>query len=115
VPDFARWDAREPVRRITLRDDPGPPPRPRPSERLPVHTEAVREPRLEHPVRPAPNAPLLMRIVRTPFALEPVKVTKRVLVEPYERVRLAPLGNPIRANPHGPEARPRPFRRTEGT
>lgn len=112
VPDFARWDTREPGHHVALRDAAPPPARRAPSDGLPAHTAATRELRLKQPARPTPNAPLLMRVVRTPFALEPVRTTRRKLLEPRERVQREPLARPMRANPHGPEPRPRPFRKT---
>jgi hypothetical protein len=55
--------AREHDERTVERVDPGA------SLRLAAAT--VRDMRLRDPGRPTPNAPLLMRIVRTPFALAP--------------------------------------------
>jgi hypothetical protein len=130
VPDFAGWESREPAHRVAGRDRPLPDPRPAPGDELHVHTDAVRELKLRDPGRPAPNAPLLMRVVRTPFALDPVKVAKVRLIEPYEPPPREKLGRPgeawreamtslhepgpMRAIAHRPEPRPRPFRRREG-
>lgn len=140
VPDLAWWDSREPARRVADRDRPLPEPRPIPGDALCAHPDTIRELKLKTPARPAPNAPLLMRVVRTPFALDPGKVARLRLVEPYgstgsaarrpwepepreELVRpglawreaMASIGErPMRSITHRPERRPRPFRRAGG-
>lgn len=83
----------------------------------------VRAPRLTRPAKPEPNAPLLMRIVRSPYALSPGKPTHQVVDRTRpERVRAAPpppppsfrteLAEARRARGIGervrPEPRPRP-------
>ena len=127
VPDFSDCESREPARRLAGRDRPAPEPRPAPGQGLHVHTDAIREMKLRTPARPTPNAPLLMRVVRTPFALERARLVRRRLIEPFEnppreqlgrpgvawRTAMADLGapSPMRAIVHRPEPRPRPFRR----
>lgn len=91
----------EPVRGVAGRARPLPRPRSIPGDGLHVHSGAIRELKLHAPARPAPNAPLLIRLVRAPFALERAGFTKRRLLEPF----------PTHAIAHRPEPRPRPFRR----
>ena len=79
-------------------------------------------------VEAGPNAPLLMRIVRHPFALATVRYGKiRHREDAAERVRLEPserplayraelreaysAANPVLVHAHRPEHRPRPFLR----
>jgi hypothetical protein len=48
-------------------------------------------------VKPAPNAPLLMRIVRTPYALAPGRARRLSLLDRTPPERPEPLGRPGRA------------------
>ncbi len=126
--EHVTWDQRETGRRLHERWAPEPTPRPMVGERLAGARAkadgAVRELKPKQPVRPGPNAPLLMRIVRSPYALHPVKHVRAtirdlsVVPEPREilgqpgrawrelRAELS-MPNPIRAFPHRPEPRPR--------
>jgi len=107
---------------------------PEESERQPlgasirVRGEAAVKKRRLRPVEAGPNAPLLMRIVRHPFALSPVRFGKvRHREEAGDRVRPGPreaplayrgelrdayqLENPFLVFAHRPEHRPPPFYR----
>jgi hypothetical protein len=75
-------------------------------------------------VKPGPYAPLLMRIVRYPFALQPGATVRSPAREPRAAVERETLGrpgaawrelradlafrNPVRSIAHRPEPRPRP-------
>lgn len=118
-------EEREPVHRLHERWGEEPTPRPVPGDRLTVHPDAIRELKPKQPVRPEPNAPLLKRVVRSPYAMSPtavVRVTGRPArpgSEPLPRIEDPTAGyrelreamrleNPIRSAPHRPEPRPRP-------
>jgi hypothetical protein len=77
----------------------------------------VRPPKAALSVRPEPNAPLLMRIVRQPFALAPSEWIRVVLVPPPpDDARRGPSGPLSGAAPVRPRPRfvPRPFARRRG-
>lgn len=124
-PQFTHWELREPVHRLGQRWVEEPPPRPAPGDRLGVHPDAVRKLEPKEPVRPEPNAPLLKRIVRSPYGMGPAQVVRVTIREesptaeprqPLERPTaayrelLADLTpkSPMRSSPHRPEPRPRP-------
>lgn len=101
--------------------------RPAVGSSLPERSDEIRVAKSAATVRPAPNAPLLMRLVRTPFELAPVRPVRQTVIEPAEprvRERLgrptdaltearreAAAIHPIDAFPHRPEFRPHPFAR----
>ena len=106
-------------------DEPPASERPAVGARLPLRDGATSN--TKNTVRPEPNAPLLMRIVRHPFALAPVPA-KRVEVRSARDQRPAPtleaplayreqarqgarFQNPILVFAHRPEHRPHPFAR----
>jgi hypothetical protein len=93
----------------------------------------VRPPKLARPARPEPNAPLLMRIVRHPYALSPASGVRITFIDPSERVGpvervgtagpgrpfaalLRELGELVLPTAPRPRARwvPRPFERRRG-
>ena len=131
VPDFSRWEQREPARRLVLREDaPGVDraPVPEPGASLHRHTEATRGMRIRGGAQPTPNAPLLMRIVRTPFSLSPGARTRTIVHRTRERAdrdrhvgpgrvfgdlarEIASRPGPLDTVDHRPHVRPRPFLR----
>jgi hypothetical protein len=131
VLDFSRWERREPARRLVSREVSPIADRPRlpePSASIGHPTEAVRDMRIRAPGQPTPNAPLLMRIVRTPFSLAPGRTARTTIPrgrEPLVRDRhvgpgrvFRDLVREIRSRPglmttvdHRPAFRPRPFAR----
>ncbi len=127
VPDFGHWDVRQPARRVAGREDLDP----RPEREVVGASVRVRdgegEVRSAPTVHPGPNAPLLMRIVRDPYALRPGSAERvRYLPEGASEqeepaVRLADVvrekrealraSRPLREIDHRPVERERPFAR----
>jgi hypothetical protein len=131
VPEFAHRDGREPARRVAARESARPEPvHELPGQKLPVEPK-VRDLRLKEAARPEPNAPLLMRLVRTPFSLAPAAMDKVATRESQDEIvrGVVEREGPGRAfadllreiGRHGwilregaarrPAPRPRPFRR----
>lgn len=78
IPEIPSWEKRTPAVRISAREELlKPADRTVPGEKLVSPPVASREPALKQRVSPAPNAPLLIRIVRHPFSLEPAKRAKQ--------------------------------------
>lgn len=77
VPEISSWEQRQPAIRVASREEMlKVDPRPVPGEKLLTSPTEVRAPRLQKPVSPSPNAPLLIRVVRHPFPLEPTRNQK---------------------------------------
>lgn len=134
VPDFSHWERREPGARLSGRDERALLAADGPSASLWRRTEGavsldVRRSRIR--VEAAPNAPLLMRLVRTPFALGPARHAKVVVPRREPPAELDPVAlaaerhpgrafgdllrelrstSPLRAIEHGLPTRLRPRR-----
>lgn len=126
VPDFGHWEARGPARRVARREEIDL----RPEREVPGESVRVRDQatvKAAATVNPGPNAPLLMRIVRDPYRLDPGRAARvRYLAEPdpaeeTEAVRVADLVRekrealrsvrPVRQIDHRPAHRAHPFAR----
>jgi hypothetical protein len=123
---WSEWDVRLPIQRIAVRAESIGPARAVPGESVSVREPSVRKHRL---AAVGPYAPLLKRVIRSPYALEtgrPTRVEGRVVpdldrssLEP----RLSPIADaraelgslrewvepPMRAIEHRPVERPHPF------
>ena len=127
VPDFAHWEGRGPARRVAEREEAALRPERRvlgASVRARDGQGAVRQ---ATTVDPGPNTPLLMRLVRDPYRMDPtpaVRVRYRDEPDPGEdttAVRVSELvrdkrdslrvGRPARELDHRPALRAHPFAR----